>query len=165
MLWVIILSLFLLLSWLLFSELELKLDTRIPAIWVQWISIGKVTLVYEREEWWLKIRILFYRKKWSLLYLILSPAKTKKQVERISRKKNKPARRWLPGLFKMLTSFQIKEWQLAIDTGDYSQNAMLYPLNYFSNTRQHVQVNFINENFLVLRITNTLWRILYSLIK
>ena len=165
MLWVVVLSLLLLLLWLLFSKLEIKLDTRIPAVQVQWVGIGKVTLVYEREEWWLKIGIMFYHKKWPLLQLMLTPAKRKKQVERINRKKNKPARRWLPKLFKMFTSFQIREWQLAIDTGDYSQNAMLYPLNYFSYTRQHVQVNFIDENFVALRITNTLWRILYAWIR
>ena len=42
---------------------EFRIDTRIPVIMVQWKGIGNATLLYEDEEWWLKIRgIVLFQK-------------------------------------------------------------------------------------------------------
>jgi len=68
MLWVVLLLIILLLVWILLSPLEFKIDTRVPVIMIRWNAIGSATLLFENEEWWLKIRVLFFAKKWNLIH-------------------------------------------------------------------------------------------------
>jgi hypothetical protein len=163
MIWIaIITGLLLLIGWLLLSPFELRVDTRIPLLSVSWITIAKVTLVYEKEEWWLNIRLLFFRKRWSLLKIIFRRDKIGKKVqgkERISRSRE-PLK-----LLPLLTTFRVTQWELFLDCGDPEKNARLYPLNFFPFSRDHIHINFSGENYLLLTIRNAPWRILFAWIK
>ena len=77
---------------ILLSPIELKIDTRIPVISIQWKGIGEAIIIYE-EVWWLKIRLPFFHKQWSLIQLILSDKKkkTRVKVKAVQRKKKKEA--------------------------------------------------------------------------
>lgn len=136
-----------------------------PVMMVQWKSIGNAALMYEDEAWWLKIRILFFSKKWNLVQMIFTDSKKKKKSTQ-SRRKEK-VKKTMPVLkiFKILKTFQIVQWKLAISADDNTANAWWYWLNFFPSTRQHVHVNFIDENYLVLVVRNKAWRIVYAFIK
>jgi hypothetical protein len=165
MLWIILLLIIILPAWILLSPLEFKIDTRVPVIMVQWKSIGNATLFYEDEEWWLKVRILFISKKWNLVQMIFADRKKNKKVALSPGKKS--GREHMPVLkfFKILKTFQIVQWGIAFSAHDNTENAYWYWLNFFPFTRQHVHVNFTDENYLVLVIRNKVWRMAYAFIK
>jgi hypothetical protein len=165
MLWIIILFVILFLAWVLLSKLELKIDTRIPAVRIQWKSIGKAIFVYEEDEWWLKIQGLFFYKKWSFLQMIFADKKSKKKVKQAQRKKSTTNIKWFSKFFNVLKTFRVIEWKVAISSSDTLENAWLYPLNFLPYSRQHVQINFTDENYLVLTVRNKPLRIIYALMK
>jgi hypothetical protein len=148
-------------GWLLLSQIRIVIDTRVPEAGIQWVSIGTARIWYD-QEWWLGIRVLFFRKTIRLAALQSKP----KQVKEHSGKKKpgvgtKPRRMWKK-LIRTLKTFRINEWQLALDTGDYTQNARLYPLNFLPFTMEHLSVNFKDENYLVVKISNRPWRMIVA---
>ncbi len=166
MVWIIIIIIFLLiLCWLLLTPLELQIDTRTPEASLRWISIGKAIVMYEKDKWWLKVRVLFFYKQWELEKLIFGEKKKKKRIKRIPKKRKTGKGKWLKKSFNLLKTFRVIQWQIAIDTGDSIKNAWLYPLNFFSHTRQHLYINFIDENYLTLKVRNAPWKIAYAFIR
>ncbi|HET7117946.1 MAG TPA: hypothetical protein VFI29_15730, partial [Hanamia sp.] len=131
MLWIILLLIILFLAWILLSTLEFKIDTRVPVMMIQWRSIGKATLLFEDEEWWLQIRVLFFYKKWNLMQMIFADKKKKRKVGQIRREKSNGKHKFILKFFKMIKTFQIVKWEMAISTGDNAVNARLYWLNFF----------------------------------
>ncbi len=149
----------LLITWLLLATLELNVDTRIPVAEICWKTIGRARIWYERD-WFVHFRILFFSKKLTLSELKKNPAKPKK----IPASENRPSRfKHMPGrMLDVLRSFKVTECRLAIDTGDYTTNARLYFLNYAPYSRGHVMMNFNDENYLVLKVRNRPWKIIYA---
>jgi len=66
---------------------------------------------------------------------------------------------------RIIRSFRVHYWQWALDTGDNTLNAKLYPVNYLPGCYGHLKVNFIGDNYLGFRISNRPWRVLWALIK
>jgi len=132
---------------------------------IQWKSIGIATLFYEDEEWWLKIRILFFSKKWNLVQMIFAEPKKKKKMTQSRRRKNGRKHILVFKFFKILKTFQIVHWKIAFSADDYTENAYAYWLNFSPLTRKHVHINFVDENYLVLVIKNKVWRMAYAFIK
>ena len=66
---------------------------------------------------------------------------------------------------RMVRTFRLVEWHLAIDTGSYSRNAQLYPLNFFTGTPGHLHVNFNDENFVALKLRNRPWKLLFAFLR
>lgn len=165
MLWIILFLILLILAWILLSPLELKIDTRVPVIMVQWKSIGGATLLYEDEEWWLQMRVLFFSKKLNLIQMIFSDKKKRKRTGKSRKKKNGGKRKIILKFFKILKTFQIVQWEIAFSADDNTKNAKWYYLNFLSFTRKHVHINFFDENYLVLLIRNKGWRIVHAFMK
>lgn len=153
-----------LLLFLLLAPLRLELDTRVPYIRFHWWGIGKGMLYYD-TEWKAGVQVLFFRKTFNLEQPV---AKKKKSIpERVKTKKSKPHQgmpfmQLMRKAGRLLGSFTVEQWQLALDTGDATLNARMYPLNWTPVTRGHVQVNFIDENYLFLRIRNQVWKLLWA---
>jgi len=163
MVWIIILIfLFLILSWLFLAPLELQIDTRIPRVSLQWISIGSAIVVFKNDRWWLSIRILVFHKQWDLEKLIFAEKKKKKRPKR---PKQKRKTKWLRKFFPLLKTFRVTKWQIAIDTNDCIKNAWLYALNFSPYTRQHMYINFIDENYLVLQVRNAPWKLAFAFMR
>ena len=154
---------FLFIGWLLLSPIELEIDTRVPVAVLRWKSLGNAMLIYEKEDWQLELNILFFHRKWMLEKLFFAEKKHKRHNVEIGRKKL--PENVLSRLFPLLKSFQITECHIAIDSGDYLKNAWLYPLNFAPFTRHNLHVNFMDENYLLLIIKNSPWRILYTWLK
>lgn len=165
MLWIFLLLIILLLVWILLSPLVFEIDTRVPVIMILWKSIGNATLFYEDEVWWLKIRVLFFSKKWNLVQMIFADSKKRKKKNLSREKKDKGKSIPVLKLFKIFKTFQIVHWEIAFSSSDNTRNAWLYWLNFFPLTRQHVHINFVDENYLVLVIKNKVWRMAYAFIK
>lgn len=163
MLWIILLLLVLLFTWILLSPLQFEIDTRVPIIRVRWKSIGNATLFYKNEIWWLRIRVLFFSKKWNLVQMIFADRKKQKKRDRRQRKKGTK----MSGLkiFRILKTFQIVQWEIAINNVDDTKNAYWYWLTFFPKTRKHIRINFTGENYLILVIQNKVWRMAYAFLK
>ncbi|HRG81753.1 MAG TPA: hypothetical protein PLO99_04510 [Chitinophagaceae bacterium] len=63
---------------------------------------------------------------------------------------------------RVFRSFSVEKWQLAIDTGDATLNARLYPLNWIPVLQGHLFVNFNGDQHFQCRIRNTGWRLLWA---
>jgi hypothetical protein len=161
MIWlIIILSISLLLGFLLFSRIVVEVDTRIAKAELRWQGIGMVKVWYE-DEWWLSMKVPFYRK--TLRFAdIKKRSKTPKDQPRKKRNKRPGMLRMVRKAIKLIKTFRVIEYQLAVDTGDNSSNAQLYPLNFTRWTFGHLNINFRDENFLVLKIQNRPWKVLYA---
>jgi hypothetical protein len=163
MIWLLGILLFicLLLLWFLVSPLILEIDSRKPAAMLKWVSIGKAMTWYD-DEWWLSFRILFFQKK-----MRLSSIKGKQKkvaappVKKTKRRTRPPFRK----ILNVIRTFRVEEWRLAIDTGDYPRNAQIYPLNFLPKLRDHLRVNFNDENYLYVRIRNRPFKILYAYLR
>ena len=161
MIWlIIILFICTILGFLLFSKVIVEVDTRIAKAELHWQGIGMVKIWYE-DDWWLSMKVPFYRKT---LRFADMKKESKTPTDRPKKKRNKrPGMiRMLRKTIKVIKTFRVIEWRLAIDTGDYSSNAQLYPLNFARRSFGHLNINFRDENFLVLKIHNRPWKILYA---
>jgi len=165
MIWVIILIVLIsFISWLLISPVVIKVDTMIPMTELRWVSIGNVRIWYE-TEWWLSFRILFFQKTIRFSEMKRKSKKIKDTASKKKPKKKIKISRMLKKLTRVIKTFRVTEWQLAIDTGDSTRNAQLYPLNYLPYTFEHLRINFRDENFLLLKIRSSPWKILYAFLR
>jgi hypothetical protein len=160
----ILLVLLLLISWILLAPLVIQLDTRIPEAGLRWKSIGQVKIWHD-GEWWLSMQLLFYRKTIRMDGRKSNPKKN----STVPASGKQPKKRKISHLFtrivRVITSFRVKEWKLVVDTGDYTRNAKLYPLNFMPYTHEHLFINFNGENYLALQIMNRPWKILYAFLR
>jgi hypothetical protein len=156
--WVIILIFpLLIIGWLLLAPLQLQIDTRIPEISLRWITVGKAIIGYEQGKWYLKISALFLSKRWELEKLVL---KSKKKAHGVKSKKKARHYNWLKKFTNLVKTFRVTRWQIAMDTGDPSKNAWLYPLNFYPGARHHLYINFLDENYFLLEIRNSPWKLI-----
>ena len=158
--WVMIIFLFILsvLTWLLISPLILEIDTRIPVIEVRWVSIGKAMIWYE-NEWLLSFRVLFFRK--TVRMEAIKGKSGKKKVMPGQRKK-RGLKRMPLRMLQVAGTFSVVQWKLAIDTGDYPLNGILYPLNFLPRVSGHLSFNYNGENYLHAKLRNRPWKIVYA---
>jgi len=163
--WIILsIFLFLIICWLFIAPLELQVDTRIPKACLRWATIGRAIVTYQDDRWLLNLRVLFFRKQWDLQKLIGRKRKRtsdKRERKKTTGKKRNPARKFL----NVIKTFRVNKWQIAIDTGDVTKNAWLYALNFSPNMRQHLYINFTDENYLLLIVRNAPWKLAYAFLK
>jgi hypothetical protein len=165
MFWVILLIVIAaFLCWLLFSPFEIEIDTRIARAALRWISIGNAYIWYE-NEWWLSFQILFYHKTIRFSEIKLKPKKITGDKTRQKPKRKMKMSRLLKISLRVIKTFRVKEWQLAIDTGDNVRNAQLYPLNFMRFAGNHLHINFMDENYFRLKVRNRPWKILYAFLR
>jgi hypothetical protein len=161
MIWlIIILFICAILGFLLFSRIVVEVDTRIAKAELRWQGIGTVKVWYE-DGWLLSMKVRFYQKTFRFADM-KKKSKTLKDRPRKKRNKRAGTMRMLRKTIKVIKTFRVIEWRLAIDTSDYSSNAQLYPLNFARRNFGHLNINFRDENFLVLKIHNRPWKILYA---
>ena len=115
-----------------------------------------------KMSWRLRINAPFYEKTFYLSELKTKPRKIKTAGAGKKEKKKRSLRDILKMITAITKTFRVTEWKLALDTGDYTLNAVLYPLNFLPHTANHLLVNFQNENYLVLKVRNRPWKIVYA---
>lgn len=69
-------------------------------------------------------------------------------------------------LFSVANSFKVKRIYVNIDTKDYIQNALLFPLFFLLNTKKRqLYINYFGRNEVILVIENNIYRILQAFLK
>ncbi|MGZ8557234.1 MAG: hypothetical protein ACXWWC_02820 [Chitinophagaceae bacterium] len=166
MIWllVVLASLLIFLGWLLVSPVELEIDSRIPNAKLRWASAGKAVIWYD-DEWWLSMRILFYKKTIRFSEIKRKPKKIKEAAAKKKPEKRVKRNRPLKKIVRMIKTFRVTDWKLALDTGDYTLNAQIFPLNFFPYTFKHLLINNSDENYLVLKIRSRPWKMLYAFLR
>jgi hypothetical protein len=157
MIWLILLlALVLIASGLMLTPIVLNIDTRVPEIKFAWKGIGNAAINYKDEEWLLRFSILFYNKE-----IQLRSAKGRKKKQEKTKRKKRNLQKMIQKFLAVGKTFQVPVWKISLDTEDYVYNAWLYPLNYFIGL-DHWNINFHDENYLVLELRNNLGRMLYA---
>ena len=149
----IIIFLLLLLSivYVLFTPIILWVDTYKKQYFIQLKGIAKASLEPMKEEVFrLKLNVLFFNYYLYPLKYKFQNNKNKK-TERVIKNRSIEFKK----IVRVLNSFKIKKMLVNIDTGDWTLNAKLYPLFYFSNYgKGNFRINFQGRNQLVLHIQN-----------
>ena len=156
--------LLLLAGWVLLAPFELECDTRIPKLQLRWKTIGSAEILYT-DEWRLEYRILFFKRTVSFPLKGKDRKTIREKKEQPGKKKSRKkisAARMLKKSGRVLSSFRVRYWNWALDTGDYTLNGRLYPANYLPFLQGHLQVNFNGVNYFSCRVQNRLGRILIA---
>jgi hypothetical protein len=149
---------------LFIAPLELQIDTRIPQASLRWAGIGRALVTYQDDCWWLNVSVLFFHKQWDLEKLVFKKKKNIRSKDGRKKTVGKKANR-ARKFFNVIKTFHVKKWQIAIDTGDVTKNACLYALNFSPRMRQHLYINFTDENYLLLIVRNAPWKLAYAFLK
>jgi hypothetical protein len=149
-----------LLCWLLLSPIIISIDTRVPTIKVNWLSIGSVALLMDQGKWLFKIHVLFYNTKKEFSSFIQKKQSAKKKSITNKSRKPKHQARIVRAIIRVIKTFSLTNWNLQIDTGDYALNGGLYTVYALPLVAGHVGINFCGNNFFTARIRNTPLRML-----
>ena len=163
MLWIILVLLFLsLLIYLLLLPINIVIDSIDNQYFVSLGSLAKANVAKD-DDYLLRIdlRTLFLRFKF---YPLKKRAAKKKKKKRETEKKKI---KWsqIKSIFRIVRSFEVKQFSLDIDTGHCITNAKLYPVFAFLDFWVgNYRVNFIGRNSIVLHLQNRPYRIIKSFI-
>jgi hypothetical protein len=139
---------------------------------IKWGGLGSLALVTDEGNWFLRMKMGFWKKKFFISGLIEKMMKgDKKELkrEKPEPKKRKKKKRFdffssLRKVRYVLESFKIKVCKIDFDSDDYYWNALLIPaFQLLSRGTQHqVAINFRGKNKIQLIVENRLIKILYS---
>lgn len=155
-----------LLLWLLLSPIVLQVDTRHNEYVLYWGTLANASLVPQKDDLLLRLRLPFWRKDFSMIRLLVKPTKNKQTRTREAPPKQKSKWRFSWTRFRrILKSFRVQYFRLELDTDDYVTNAYLYPLCHFLNTpTRSITINFQGRSQCAFRIQNRLARVLIAFI-
>lgn len=166
--WVLVIVV-LLAAWLLCAPLVIRADTR-EIIDLRWKTIGGARIFAEGDQLVLRGNIFFIGFRWRLEDLLLKERRRKKKKQGVratkkkSRRKGGPNR--LPAMWRVLRSFRLRRLYIEMDTGNFTLNARLYPLNHYPfPVDKRLHINFLGENYVILHLVNAPWRILYAWVR
>ena len=156
---IITLAILLCVSWIIFAPLILTINTITEDYSVRLPGVFSARGIQDEEKFYIRIRVLFIPFK-------IHPG-------RFSGKDHKKKSRSKPFRFgsikysvmafrEIIRSFSLKLLYVEADTEDYLLNACLVPVLMQIRAKQiHVNVNFVEENTLVMdlrnRLANFLW--------
>ena len=151
----------------LLTPLILQVDTTTNRYLIRLLGIGCLRVLPD-AEYLIKIRYRVFSFERSFYPLVGRKRKAKTETKRKKKaggswKMSKQMRR---RIFNTLKSFELKEFSLDLDTGDYIWNAFMHPAFYFmSSPNRMLNVNYIGRNAAKITVKNRLIRIIYSFIK
>ncbi len=153
---IIIIVIILIITWILFSPIVLKVDTRYNLYDLRFLMIAHVWLDVEGDNtltFHLKLPLYHYQTQ----QLPISSRSNQKRrkvrakgnyIDRLIRIKN------------IVRSFKVTAFEIFLDTDNYTLNAQLIPISiYLSNKGIPITINFQEKSFLQLEIRNTPWRL------
>jgi len=153
--------------YLLFARLVIDLDSDVNIYKLSFGRLMSGRIVWEMDSIWIKLIILGWRKDIN----VLKPSKprtkvpAKKPTKKVNRGKfTSPS---FKKIFGVINSFRLKKCNISIDTGNMPLNGILYPLFYMLSNKinKKIGINFWGENLLIVRIENTLARMLWAYFK
>ncbi len=156
----VILLVVLLVLWLLLIPIQVFIDTDSNKYFARLRGLAKASFEPDEKELLrVRLKVLFYER---CFYPLTKSIDQKKQSEKNKAKRKRKVS--FKKMLQLLKSFEVKQFDLDIDTGDYVANAKIYPVFVLLN--QFVasfHINFEDRNRLVLDIRNRPYRMLKSL--
>lgn len=161
---IILVLLFLVFVYLLFTPIILSIDTISNTYYMRFSGLVKASVLGDKEAVLkVKVKILFFH-----FYIYpfrrnkdIKLKKTKNNLKPIKRRKKMRLQKGL----RLLKSFKVKRFFLNIDTGDCIANAKLYPVFALLNYKGgNFNINFDGRNQLILFIQNRPIHIIKSFI-
>ena len=162
---IISLIIILVLVGLLFTPINIYIDTRSNQYYAELKGLAKASIEADKIEIIrIRLKILFKDFYFYPLEAWSTPKKTGKKKK--VKKGNKSRDRFTPKtILRLMRSFKIKKWNIDLDTGDCITNAKLYPL--FTLINYHfggVHINFEGRNHAFLLMRNRPINIIKSII-
>ena len=146
----VLLVLILVLVGLLFTPIDLCIDTRRNQYYAELKGLARASVEPDAHE------ILRVKVKVPFKVFYFFPLKPRKARKKSKKKGRKNWNRFSPKtIWRVLRSFQIKKWDIELDTGDSINNAKLYPL--FALMNYHFggyHINFEGRNHALLHVRN-----------
>ncbi|GGD43109.1 hypothetical protein [Muriicola marianensis] len=153
---IVVLVLILVLISLLYIPLDICIDTRGNRYYAELKGLVKADVEPDEREI-LRIRV---KAPFKEFYFFPLKPKRKKPDKIDEKKRDKKGRkywnRFTPNtIWRVVKSFEIKKWELDLDTGDCITNAKLYPLFALLNYRTGgFHINFEGRNHALLMVRN-----------
>lgn len=165
----VFLLLFLLsLAVLLWAPLVLEFDTRRSVYRLDWWYLLRAWVEPAENDIFIHGQVLFFRRRWSLIELLARRREHKDETKKPKRKKKSGRFGW-KNVKRLMKTFSVDRFDIAVDTGDVVLNAMLFPiaevLHYVLNVRHKgFHINFIGDNHLDLKISNRAGRLAWAFV-
>ena len=152
---------------LLWFPIGLQINTRKSLYCVNYGPLIQARLIPDPEELLLiQMKVLFWKRHWSVLDVRTKQEKTKKPEKPETKNKTRFSHlgesSFSPSkIRRLLRTFRIREFHWELDTGSPVLNAKLFPVFFLSDYRWGgTDLNFEGRNSLALRIENRPIRIL-----
>lgn len=167
---IILMVLLPLLVLLLWAPLAIEINSRQSVYRIGWWYLFRASVLPVEDDLLIDGRILFFRKRWSVMEL-LAKRREKKERKREKQKEKKQKRgqrfSWLIAK-KVLATTRVERFDVTVDTGDVIWNAIFFPLAetlHYALRMHHpgFRINFVGENHIDLKITNSAGRIAWAL--
>jgi hypothetical protein len=122
-------------------------------------KIASINLKMINAEFKIEVTVLVFTRRFDLINsknnFIKANDREKNQIEyKVPYKKIKA----------VIKSFKVNKCYVSIDTGNMQLNGILYPLFYWMKVKsqKNIQINFIGETLIVLKIENSLARMSWA---
>jgi hypothetical protein len=159
----VILVLVLVIIGLLFAPIDIYLDTSDNNYYAEIKGLMKASIEPDETQILrIKVKVPFRQ----FYFYPLKPRRKKTGKKQSEKKERKHWNRFAPKtIWRVLRSFEIKKWNLDLDTGDAITNAKLYPLFSLLNYRYgRFHINFEGKNHAMLLMRNRPIKIIKSVI-
>ena len=155
----------LMLSYLLFSPLQIIIDSQQALYAIRWKGLMEAGLNLHLEEIAIRLKVFFWEK--DLFPLRRQPEPVSQQkIAKKKKKKSSLSPAWRKKVWKLLKSFEVKQFQLDLDTDNYIYNSYLWPVCYFLSNHKNRQlsINYDGRVKVLVLIENRLYRMIKAMI-
>lgn len=159
------------LCYLLFAPILIEIDSRKGVYGLRFHRMGRAGIAWKQDTVMMQVQVAWWKKEMDLF--AMHPRKKSEAAPPSGRQtgrehKKMPDFRKIAGrITGVIRSFRIRDCYVSIDTGDMPLNGILYP--WFSLLARYsgkaIQINFCNEQVIVLKIENSLARMLRAYLK
>lgn len=158
---ILILVFLILIVGIMFTPIKLEIDTANNTYLLQWKGIASLSLIPVPNDLLMQFSVFFWKKDFYPLHY-----QAKKKLEKPKKTKQKKVRsqQWAHKGFRLLKSFEIKAFQLNLDTDNFIQNSYLFPIfHLLDNPKRQMKINYKGDSELFLIVENRLYRMLAAL--
>lgn len=164
--WSILCLLLLLIGWLLFTPLVIRLDTVRAVYEVRWAGMCAQPIMDDHGPG-LRLIAPFIRKE--IHFTTSATSKVRGSGKEHERRGQRPShsaslrsRRIVP---RLIRSFRVRHFRLIWDTDDVLWNAWLFPIFHLLRLRGHdVRISFTGHSTLQLTLENNIYRLLKAVL-
>ncbi len=167
MLWLIVIFPVVLLIYLLTAPIYFEVNSVIGMLRIRFHHLVLATVLMGDGLLIVQVNILWWKKQVDILNTLFQK-KGEKEAQPIEKKirQNKSHTFPFKKMVAMLKSFKVNQCTVALDTGDVSVNATLFPMFHWLSRKveKTIAINFYHKNEVVLEIENNIARIIWAFI-